>query len=68
MRRRAHEAFDALWIKAPVNRRSVLRRQLYIWLAGQLALSSDQCHFKKFTADQCDHVIRLVKTRTRKTA
>lgn len=54
-----HGLFDALWKGKPKARKK--RRDLYAWLAGQMALPVSQCHFGYFDLEQLRQAYRILK-------
>lgn len=52
----AHAAFDPLW----QGRRSMRRRDAYLWLAQELRIEPEDCHIGMFDLDQCRAVIAAV--------
>jgi hypothetical protein len=57
-RRKAHENFDPIW-----RSKKMTRTGAYSWLASRLGISADRCHIGMFTEEQCQEVIRHVKSK-----
>jgi len=58
----AHAAFDPLWQRKMTRdgvSKSEARGAGYRWLAGQMGLTSDQCHIGMFNNEQCQRVVAL---------
>lgn len=53
-RRRAHRAFDQLWVAKDAT---MTRSQAYVWLARRLGMDVRDCHIGKFDAATCERVI-----------
>lgn len=53
MKKRAHAAFDPLWM----TKKYMSRSESYKWLAGQLGLTKDECHIGMFNEETCKKVI-----------
>ena len=70
-KRRAHLAFDPLWLQArdayPEIHGSIrhitriARTRAYLWLADQMRLSVDECHIGTFDVEHCREVIAIVQ-------
>jgi hypothetical protein len=57
-RERGHQTFDGLWRGTG----SFMQRgEAYAWLAGQLGLTIEDCHFSKFSMEQCQRAVNLVR-------
>lgn len=54
-RYRAHLAFDALWESGLMSRANAYR-----WLAWKFAMTEDEAHISKFTAQQCQVLVRIL--------
>lgn len=54
---RAHEAFDAMWLRPGASRRTHSRAKAYRWLARQLDMPEDDCHIGRFDQAMCERVI-----------
>lgn len=65
-RKMAHAAFDPLW-QAAIDRRmregatrvGGVRSEAYRWLADQLGIPADQCHFTRLSLHQCKRVVTI---------
>ncbi len=57
-RMRAHAAIDPLWRSGEMSRAGVYR-----WLAGELGLSSAECHIHLFNAEECARVVQAAAER-----
>jgi len=62
----AHRAFDQIWKRRLVRRRS----DAYSWMRLVMGLTHNQAHLSQFTVEQCDKLTSLVyrdypKLRTR---
>lgn len=55
-RKACHSWFDRLW-----RSRKMTRDDAYAWLAGELELTSVECHIAHFSAGCCMRVIRMTK-------
>lgn len=53
LRAKAHEAFDPIWRVS----RLLTREQAYDWIARQLGIPSQECHFSWMNADQLQKAI-----------
>jgi len=51
----AHAAFDPIWKARHMN-----RREAYAWLAGELGISTANCHIGMFDLDGCRAVVAAV--------
>jgi hypothetical protein len=60
-KKRAHWAFDRLWLTAPKRGRA--RAAAYSWLADALGIPADQCHIGEFDERRCERVVDLVVAR-----
>jgi len=56
-----HDAFDRLWRNAPPRDRRAARSRTYAWLASQLGIETELCHFKLFDGPTCLRAVRLCK-------
>lgn len=54
-RHKAHRAFDKTWMK-----RGWDRNVAYVWLARQLGIPVEQCHFGMFTLETLERIVRLM--------
>ena len=54
-RHRAHKAFDVLW-----KERLFDRGMAYIWLAIQMDMDPQRCHFRYMTIEECRKAIKLI--------
>jgi ssDNA-binding Zn-finger/Zn-ribbon topoisomerase 1 len=54
----AHQAFDTLW-KRPHGK--MQRQEAYLWLQKRMGLSADECHIGRFTKEQCEQVIDIIR-------
>lgn len=54
-RKKAHGAFDPLWVK-----RGMSRREAYTWLAAELGIEVDKCHIAMFDAETCERVVQII--------
>lgn len=61
-RKRAHAAFDPLWIKAK-SHRSKTRRHAYKWLSSALGIPAEQTHIGMFDVAMCEKVVTAVANR-----
>ena len=59
-RKRAHNAFDRIWLSG-----EMARPDAYGWLAAELNIHRDDCHIALFCEDRCAEVIALVAQRAR---
>jgi hypothetical protein len=50
----AHSVFDPLWKKGKMS-----RRDAYSWLAKELGITMDECHFGMFDLETCNKAIKL---------
>ena len=55
----AHAAFDPLWRGKAKGERG----RAYGWLAGELGLSSDECHIGMFDVETCRRVVEACARR-----
>ena len=62
-RKRAHAAFDPLWINAK-NHRSKTRRNAYKWLSSALGIPAEQTHIGMFDEEMCNKVVQAVANRS----
>lgn len=65
-RRRAHEAFDPIWMDGPVWGRKRRRRQAYRWLAKKLGVPERNAHIGALDVEGCDRVVEIARARTKK--
>ena len=62
IRIRGHEAFDRLWMGAPTRAdRSRERRAAYAWLADELGMKGEDCHFGRMNHAQVERAIEIVE-------
>lgn len=59
----AHAVFDLLWLYGTKKQRAQQRGAAYEWLAGAMGLEPEQCHFSKFTLEQCRRATALASNR-----
>lgn len=57
-KRRAHDAFDAMWWSGDMT-----RQEAYAWLADALGITVANCHIGMFDLDGCNAVIAAVAAR-----
>ena len=50
----AHAVFDPIW-----QSKRMTRKDAYLWLAGQLGISINECHIGHFDIDQCRAVVEI---------
>lgn len=58
-RKRAHAAFDPLWINAKLNRGKT-RRNAYKWLSSVLNIPAEKTHTGMFDVAMCNKVVEAV--------
>lgn len=61
-KRRAHAAFDPLWIKKMQLegcKKGRARGKGYVWLAHQLGINVKDCHIGMFDVAQCERVVEV---------
>lgn len=51
-RKRAHALFDPIWRKGVIT-----RKEAYLWLAGILNVSAEQCHIARSGTEQCMQIV-----------
>lgn len=54
-----HELFDAMWRGKPKERKK--RNDLYKWLAKEMGISIEECHFGYFNLKQLEEAYRILK-------
>lgn len=54
-----HAIFDSKWKGKPKARKK--RYDLYQWIAGQMGIPVEECHFGYFTLDQLKTAYRILK-------
>lgn len=54
----AHNLFDQLWLNKRDRRKA--RKKAYAWLAGEMGISQEDCHFGYFTTEQLQQAIRIL--------
>jgi hypothetical protein len=63
LRSKCHAVFDPRWkpTTGKINREiaSAKRQKEYAWLANQLGISVQECHFGMFNVDMCRKVLKL---------
>jgi hypothetical protein len=59
-RRRAHDAFDALW-----RRKRSSRSNAYAWLARELGIRVEETHIGMFDVAMCERVVDVCKGQSR---
>jgi hypothetical protein len=59
-RKRAHAAFDPLWLG---EARQMRRHDAYAWLSYATGIPFDQCHIGMMNEDQCALVVKVCKER-----
>jgi hypothetical protein len=66
LRNEAHRAFDVHWEFYPGNRRErfAARTRAYQWLARQLGIPVDECHFGMFGKDECRRAIEACRAKS----
>jgi hypothetical protein len=52
----AHRWFDALWKEG-----YMARHEAYVWLADQMNIPLDECHFTAFDLGMCEAAIWIVR-------
>jgi len=57
----AHRIFDRLWKPKGEEKARMTRSQAYAWMRKGLKLKEDEAHIGKFTVDQCEKLVALVK-------
>lgn len=62
-RRRAHTMFDELWQRGPYARFAEGRSKAYKWLASEMSIRPDDCHFGLMNLPQCEWAIELCAAR-----
>lgn len=60
-KKRAHFAFDMLWLDKTNKRRA--RQAAYTWLAAAMGLPVERCHIGEMDVQQCEQVVQLVTAR-----
>ena len=60
-----HELFDAMWEGQPKAHKK--RNDLYKWLAGEMDIPTEECHFGYFDLVQLEKAYRILKEATKKT-
>lgn len=61
LRIQLHEEFDVLWLQTSKRKKFKTRNDAYKWLAAAMDKSERQCHFGKFTVDECNQALKLIK-------
>ncbi|UTU07784.1 hypothetical protein CcrC1_gp099 [Caulobacter phage C1] len=61
----AHNAFDALWRDGPFTRFLNARSRAYAWLAEELEMDIEDCHFGMFDLNTCRRATTLCETLAR---
>lgn len=62
IRIQGHEAFDCLWMGAPTRAdRRRQRNEAYAWLAVELSIKPEDCHFGLMDRSQVERAIKVVK-------
>lgn len=57
---RGHDAFDRIWKSALTHRGQKRARWMcYAWLADQLGIHRDDCHFKRFDIEMCGMAVKV---------
>jgi hypothetical protein len=54
-----HDLFDALWRGKPKAQKK--RKDLYAWLADQMGIAFEECHFGYFDIHQLRQAYRILK-------
>ena len=56
LRHRCHNLFDQLW------KHGIMRRKAaYAWLAGEMGITTDRCHFSLFGKEECRQAIEILQ-------
>jgi hypothetical protein len=58
-RYRAHKVFDQLWQDGPFSHMASPRTRAYRWLASELRIPADDCHFGRMDRQTCLEAIDL---------
>jgi hypothetical protein len=53
-RSRGHEAFDKIW-----KNKHMSRNKAYKWLAEQMNIPREACHFSLFNEKECEKAIKI---------
>lgn len=62
LRHRCHELFDAIYMRHENKKiRKHMRMKAIFWLCDQLEIAAKECHFGKFTKEQCLQTIELLE-------
>lgn len=65
MKMKCHELFDARWKNEQTGKvRHKKRREAYKWLARELNISIEECHFGYFDLDMLEKAYQLMKNVT----
>lgn len=59
----AHRVFDRLWQEHGGTPPRMTRAQAYVWMRRVMKMSDSDAHIGRFTAEQCNRLIELVKKR-----
>lgn len=61
-RSRCHELFDPLWKRKQAKGFSKFeaRSAAYRWLAGEMSIELDSCHFSQFNLEQCNAALKIL--------
>lgn len=57
-RRLAHSWFDCLWEEGLMT-----RDEAYAWLAEQLEITTEDCHFSAFDVGMCEAAIPIIEAK-----
>lgn len=57
----AHRFFDLLWKPAEGQKARMTRSQAYSWMRKKMKLTETEAHFSKFTQEQCETCVRVIK-------
>ena len=60
-----HGLFDAMWRGKPKAHKK--RKDLYKWLAGEMDIPTEECHFGYFDLEQLEKAYRILREAARKT-
>jgi hypothetical protein len=59
-KRKAHDAFDALW-RPGTAQRCETRSRAYYWLALRLRIRPEDCHIGMFDVDTCNRTVAVCR-------
>jgi len=61
---KAHDAFDLLWKKDLMTKKSIMHRQkAYRWMQEAMEMTKDEAHIGNFDIEQCKRLIEKVNER-----